>query len=449
MTFTKSSLILKYFQAITLSQQVDLLNQIAVNYKNSETLAFLTKIAIEDKHSVGCEAVKVIVTYFLDNSETFSCLKTLVMESKNDSIAEICLQQICQHFKDHPDLFIFLQSFLGTDQRTSLRIIAFKPICDNFKDNLELCNFLKQIIIENQKSFIGMLALCKLCDHLIDKNELFYYLKSLANNNLCDTVSICALGEICRHFKNDYKTFNLLIRIAHKNQFDLASETAIDILYHRFLDKSQIFSLLKNLLLEDKSKPSLTHVLWLIANKFEDHPETLSLLKTVALTTKFEEVASESVREIALLLGNNPQVMVLESSLRSFYIYRGVIIPPEYGKMPLEQWQPRWLLTEANAEVKMVLIQAMGYEKICQELNITTRDTYREYSLITLDNVTDVELEEWKSPEDEEPILLLKMTCPSTGHIHVLRVPPDIDTAREAITWVNWDIDPEEFAIET
>jgi hypothetical protein len=45
--------------------------------------------------------------------------------------------------------------------------------------------------------------------------------------------------------------------------------------------------------------------------------------------------------------------------------------------------------------------------------------------------------------------ILLKMTCPSTKHIHALRVPPDLQTAREAIRWINWDIDPEEFSIQT
>lgn len=38
---------------------------------------------------------------------------------------------------------------------------------------------------------------------------------------------------------------------------------------------------------------------------------------------------------------------------------------------------------------------------------------------------------------------------PSTEHIHVLRVPRDIRSAREAIRWVNWGIDPEEFSIQT
>jgi len=41
------------------------------------------------------------------------------------------------------------------------------------------------------------------------------------------------------------------------------------------------------------------------------------------------------------------------------------------------------------------------------------------------------------------------MTCPSTGFIHALRVPPNLTSAREAIGWANWDIDPEEFSVQT
>lgn len=44
---------------------------------------------------------------------------------------------------------------------------------------------------------------------------------------------------------------------------------------------------------------------------------------------------------------------------------------------------------------------------------------------------------------------LLKMICPSTGSIHILRVPPDMTSAREAICWVNWGIEPENFAVQS
>ena len=41
------------------------------------------------------------------------------------------------------------------------------------------------------------------------------------------------------------------------------------------------------------------------------------------------------------------------------------------------------------------------------------------------------------------------MICPSTGHIHFLRVPPDLNSARKAIGWVNWGVEPQEFAVQT
>lgn len=33
------------------------------------------------------------------------------------------------------------------------------------------------------------------------------------------------------------------------------------------------------------------------------------------------------------------------------------------------------------------------------------------------------------------------MTCPSTAYIHATRVPPTMTSAREAIRWINWDVD--------
>jgi leucine-rich repeat protein SHOC2 len=50
---------------------------------------------------------------------------------------------------------------------------------------------------------------------------------------------------------------------------------------------------------------------------------------------------------------------------------------------------------------------------------------------------------------DEEPMVLLKMTCLSTGHIHILRVPPEMNSAEAAITWVNHGIHPDEFSVQT
>ncbi len=120
------------------------------------------------------------------------------------------------------------------------------------------------------------------------------------------------------------------------------------------------------------------------------------------------------------------------------YAYRGVIIPEKYGFFHPHQWESQWLLQEDNVEIKRVLIDGIGYAKICQELAAIEIDSWREYTLLRIDNDVDV-----------EPIYLLKMSCPSTGFIHALRVPPQMRSAREAIGWVNWGVDPEEFAIAT
>jgi diguanylate cyclase (GGDEF)-like protein len=122
----------------------------------------------------------------------------------------------------------------------------------------------------------------------------------------------------------------------------------------------------------------------------------------------------------------------------NFYSYHGVTLPEEYGKLHPSQWQPQWLLKEDNTELRRVLIQGIGYSRICQELQATKLDSWQEYTLLKIDNKVDV-----------EPIYLLKMACPSTGHIHALRVPPNMKSAREAIRWVNWEIDPEEFSVQT
>ncbi|MGA9378417.1 MAG: leucine-rich repeat domain-containing protein, partial [Phormidium sp.] len=132
------------------------------------------------------------------------------------------------------------------------------------------------------------------------------------------------------------------------------------------------------------------------------------------------------------------------SSLDYCRIYN-LELPKKYF-LPFHQWQAEWILSEDNAELRRVLIQQIGYDRICQELLATELDTWREYSLLKIDIFDDFDIE---NESELEATYLLKMTCPSTGFIHALRVPPEMRSAREAIRWVNWEVDPEEFARET
>ena len=120
------------------------------------------------------------------------------------------------------------------------------------------------------------------------------------------------------------------------------------------------------------------------------------------------------------------------------YCFQGVRLPPKYGAVHPNLWKSQWILSEANAELRRVLILGIGYSRICQELHAVELDFWREYTLLRIDQ-----------PIDVEPVFLLKMTCPSTGSVHATRVPPTVNSAREAIRWMNWDIDPDEFSVES
>ena len=122
------------------------------------------------------------------------------------------------------------------------------------------------------------------------------------------------------------------------------------------------------------------------------------------------------------------------------YSHHGIWIPEKYGSIPSSEWCSHWLLNEKNAELRRILIQSFGYDRICKELGAIELDSWNEYTLLKIENYT--ELKSRRSKNLPEPMHLLKMTCPSTGFIHFLRVPPDITSARESIRWVNWGLDP-------
>jgi leucine-rich repeat protein SHOC2 len=132
----------------------------------------------------------------------------------------------------------------------------------------------------------------------------------------------------------------------------------------------------------------------------------------------------------------------------------GVELSPRYWTR-FSDWQPEWLLDEDNAEIRRVLIDRVGYEKICEELKTVTIDTWREFTLLKIDGAKkfyDPDGEPIFSERytiDSESIVLLKMICPSTAHIHILRVPPKIVSAEAAITWVHHGIHPDEFTVQT
>ena len=129
-------------------------------------------------------------------------------------------------------------------------------------------------------------------------------------------------------------------------------------------------------------------------------------------------------------------------------IFLNIELPRRYWTK-LSHWKPEWLLDENNIEIRRILIKQVGYEKICQELDAVNISTWREYSLLRIDGIEAIYNRHVRKFTHREPMVLLKMTCPSTGHIYILRVPPEMTSAEAAITWVNHGIHPDTFAVQT
>ena len=142
-----------------------------------------------------------------------------------------------------------------------------------------------------------------------------------------------------------------------------------------------------------------------------------------------------------LSLANNPLTDFDLSILKSLPAleevnFLNVDLPRRYWTK-LSEWKSEWLLDEDNAGIRRVVIRQIGYDRICQELDAMTIDSWREYTLLKIEKV------------EIEPMVLLKMICPSTAHIHILRVPPEMMSAEAAITWVNHGIHPDDIAVQT
>jgi leucine-rich repeat protein SHOC2 len=209
-------------------------------------------------------------------------------------------------------------------------------------------------------------------------------------------------------------------------------------LYYLYADDNQIDILPASI----KNLTELT-ALHLDNNRLTNLPE--SILQLGSLTEL--SIHGNPIEDLSILQ-NLPNLEKLQ--------FLGVELPRRYWTK-LSVWKSEWLLDEDNVEIRQVLIEQIGYEKICDDLKAIALDTWREYTLLKIDGVEAIHedvhagmpIESKIMVVDREPMLLLKMTCPSTGHLHILRVPPETTSAEAAITWVNHGIHPDKFAVQT
>jgi hypothetical protein len=101
------------------------------------------------------------------------------------------------------------------------------------------------------------------------------------------------------------------------------------------------------------------------------------------------------------------------------------------------------ILGERNAELRRVMMERYGYERLfekakAEELDRDT-DAGGERRLMRIE------------VPDDEPLVCVSVRCPSTGHRFVLRVPPNMTTCRQAVAWTAGFDNPDAYrpAVET
>jgi len=86
------------------------------------------------------------------------------------------------------------------------------------------------------------------------------------------------------------------------------------------------------------------------------------------------------------------------------------------------------ILDTENVELRRIMIERLGYETFLQQVGGLVRDRDRdaggERQLVCIPFA------------DDEPLMVLKVTCPSTGHTHILRVPPYMRSCHQAAAWI-------------
>lgn len=95
------------------------------------------------------------------------------------------------------------------------------------------------------------------------------------------------------------------------------------------------------------------------------------------------------------------------------------------------------ILDTENVELRRVLLERLGYETFLQQVGGLVRDRDRdaggERQLVCVPF------------EDDEPLMVLKVTCPSTGYTHILRVPPYMRSCHQAAAWIAGFDNPDDY----
>jgi Domain of unknown function (DUF6745) len=127
----------------------------------------------------------------------------------------------------------------------------------------------------------------------------------------------------------------------------------------------------------------------------------------------------------------------LPDSLRNVPVrWRGVRVSQRVAFQP-ETLGTEEVLTEPNVEVRRIMVERVGYDRLFDECQATILDT-------DFDPGGERILRRIPLPRDED-LTCLSVRCPSTGRLYTLRVPPRTQSCRQAAAWLAGFDDPEAY----
>lgn len=112
------------------------------------------------------------------------------------------------------------------------------------------------------------------------------------------------------------------------------------------------------------------------------------------------------------------------------YYWRGVLIPRQVWER--EEWTPEALFELPNVEVRRCVLERRGYEWLEERAEVVDANAAKARTL-------------YRVAGAPEPLVWVRVRCPSTGREYRLRVPPDQRFADAAVAWT-FDVRADQYA---
>ncbi|HEX2908293.1 MAG TPA: hypothetical protein VHO69_15585 [Phototrophicaceae bacterium] len=122
--------------------------------------------------------------------------------------------------------------------------------------------------------------------------------------------------------------------------------------------------------------------------------------------------------------------------------WRDVLVDERIAFHP-ETLTAQEIMDEANIERRRVMLDRLGYEAFFKEAQAKELD--RDVDPGGIRRLLQVEFQDKDRWRRDEPVVCLSVICPSTARHYIIRVPPTMQTCRQAAAWIAGFDNPEQY----